>query len=89
MAAGRGVAEQAFLLADRSRTEQMIETEQPRSRLYSRTHYRVMRTPSDGGAVIRMQASCQPSVYCAPDPNAAQAAFYRYLATGEDRDALH
>lgn len=73
----------------RSRTEQVIETEQPRSRLYSRTHYRVTRTPSDGGALIRLRASCQPSVYCAPDPEAARAAFYRYLATGEDRDALH
>lgn len=72
-----------------TRTEQVIETERPRSRWYSRTHYRVTRTPSDGGAVIRMQGSCQPSVYCAPDPEAARAAFYRYLATGEDRDALH
>jgi hypothetical protein len=73
----------------RTRSEVVIETERPRSRWYSRTHYRVTRTPDDGGAVIRMQASCQPSVYCAPDPEAARTAFYRYLATGEDRDALH
>ncbi|MFZ5619702.1 MAG: hypothetical protein ACOY5W_01620 [Pseudomonadota bacterium] len=73
----------------RTRTEQVIETERPRSRWYSRTHYRVTRTPSDGGAVIRIQASCQPSVYCAPDPEAVRTAFYRYLATGEDRDARH
>ena len=73
----------------RTRSETVIETERPRSRWYSRTHYRVTRTPSNGGAVIRMQASCQPSVYCAPDPEAARTAFYRYLATGEGRDALH
>jgi hypothetical protein len=73
----------------RTRSEIVIETERPRSRWYSRTHYRVTRTPDNGGAVIRMQASCQPSVYCTPDPEAARTAFYRFLATGEDRDALH
>lgn len=73
----------------RTRSEVVIETERPRSRWYSRTHYRVTHTPDDGGAVIRMQASCQPSVYCTPDPEAARTAFYRYLATGEDRDVLH
>ena len=70
----------------RTRTEQVIETDQPHSRQYSRTHYRVICTPSDGGAVIRMEASCQPSVYCAPDPETAQLSFYRYLVSGEDRD---
>lgn len=73
----------------RTHTDRVIATERPRSRWYSRTHYRVTRTPSDGGAVIRMQAGCQPSVYCTPDPEAAQADFYQYLATGEHRDALH
>lgn len=73
----------------RTRTAQVIETERPRSRGYSRTHYRVTHTPAEGGALIRMWASCPPSVHCAPDPEAARAAFYRYLATGEDRDALH
>lgn len=72
-----------------TRTNAVIETEQPRSRWYSRTHYRITRTPSDGGALIRMQASCRPSVYCVPDPVLARAAFYRYLATGEDGEALH
>lgn len=68
----------------RTRGDAVIETERPRSRQYVRTYYRVTRTPHDGGALIRMQASCHPSVYCVPDPKDAQVSFYRYLSAGED-----
>lgn len=71
----------------RTRSETVIETERPRSRQYARTHYRVTRSPADGGAVIRMHASCQPSAHCAPSPEAARISFYRYLVAEEAPDS--
>lgn len=70
----------------RMRTDTVIETDRPRARRYWRTHYRVTRTPTNDGAVIRLQARCERSIYCAPDPQAAQLAFHRYLVSGQDRD---
>ena len=64
---------------------EVIESERPRSRWYSRTRYRVIKeATSDTTAQIRMEASCQPSVYCSPNTEWARAAFVRFLKTGED-----
>lgn len=67
----------------------VIETERPRSRWYSRTRYRVVKETTSGTtAVIRMEASCRPSVYCNPNTGQARAAFVRFLKTGEDTGEL-
>ena len=68
----------------------VIETERPRFRMYNRTRYRVLKeTTSNTMAEIRIEASCQLSVYCSPNTEQARAAFVQYLQTGEDSDALH
>ena len=69
---------------------EVIETEQARSRQYSRTYFRVVKeTTSNNMAEIRMEAGCLPSVYCSPNTEQARAAFVQYLLTGEDDDDLH
>jgi hypothetical protein len=58
--------------------------------MYSRTYYRVVKeATSNNMTEIRMEAGCQPSVYCSPNTEQARAAFVQYLQTGEDRDELH
>jgi hypothetical protein len=64
---------------------EVIETERARSRWYSRTHYRVVKEAmSATTAGIRLEAGCEPSVYCSPNPEQARADFARFLQTGED-----
>lgn len=70
-------------------TETMIETEKQRFHNYSHLYYRITGETRDGQTVIRFDAGCLPSVHCVPDPDAARAAFYHNLVTGEDGDALH
>jgi hypothetical protein len=87
--ADQWIREHSYWPVKRSDHE-VIETDRPRSRWYSRTRYRVVKDATSGTtAEIRMEASCQPSVYCSPNTEQARTAFVRFLQTGEDRDDLH
>lgn len=62
-----------------------IETKKAGAPYYSRPVYLVKKLPrSDGSNLIKLHASCLPSVYCDPDTVIATGSFNHFVNTGED-----
>ena len=62
-----------------------IETRKARAYHYTRTTYLVKKLPrSDGSSVIRLQASCFPSVHCVPNTVIAIGSFNHFVNTGKE-----